>query len=388
VSGAPDRDHDSAAEALWYSESGAARAARGLLSPLSALFSAAASARSALYRHRILPSSKAPAPVVSVGGLSVGGSGKTPLVLWLAGRLREEGRRPCIVTRGYGRNSPTDMAFLLTASDAAGPDAVERAGDEAVLLALRSACPVAVGADRLQACELAAASLAGTPAAPDVFLLDDGFQHRRLARDLDIVLVSGLESSQKSLPAGPLREGVAALSRAGVVVVMGQGGPTTVATEFDGVPASRGAAVMLETLRFTGGAGPVVVHASTRARWLVAAVTDDDGDSPTALAGRSVVAVAAIARPQRFLADLQRSGARVVASVLRRDHHRYDDADRRAIDAAAAHADLVVTTEKDLVKLAGLGLAAPLRALRIEVCVDSDEEQGRLLERVRAAFDR
>ena len=380
----PSRRAALSAEALWFSRSAAAAAARGALAPLSALFAAGVCLRGALYDHGLLGRFHAPAPVLSVGGLSVGGSGKTPFVIWFARRLRGLGHRPCIVTRGYGGDGRTTTPFLLDAVLARDPRAVDRAGDEAVLLALRSGGPVAVGADRLRACELAASRLAGTADAPDVFLLDDGFQHRRLARDLDVVLVSGREASQRLLPAGPLREGVSALSRSDVVVLMGQGDlPLAVGSAGAGsdppaapVPVGKGRRPAALALR-----------ASTRVSALVSAVTDANGDDPSVLAGRAVVAVAAIARPERFLADLERTGARVVASVLRRDHHRYDEADRRAIDAAAANADWIVTTEKDLVKLTHGTLAAPLRALRIEVQVDAADE-GRLLERARAAFDR
>ena len=372
-------------EALWYSESASAVAARRALAPLSSLFAAGVSLRRSLYDAGILRSRHAPAPVISVGGLSVGGSGKTPFVLWLAQRLRDEGRRPCIVTRGYGGNGAGTVPFLLDTNLAADPRAVERAGDEAVLLALRSGAVVAVGADRLRACELAASQLAGTPDAPDLFLLDDGFQHRRLARDLDVVLVSGFEASQRLLPAGPLREGVSALSRADAVVVMGQG-EAPFASRRDEAP--RGPVAPSLPGWKGSSAAPLGLRASTRVCAVVSSVTQTEGEDPSSLAGRSVVAVAAIARPERFLADLERTGSRIVASVLRRDHHRFDEADRRAIDAAAAHADLVVTTEKDLVKLAHGALAAPLRALRVEVLVDSAAEEGRLLERARAGFDR
>lgn len=352
-------------EDVWYGASPLARALRAGLSPLSALFGAGAAARAQLYDRGLLVAARAAAPVVSVGGLSVGGSGKTPFVLWLAAQLRARGLRPCIVTRGYG-GAGARTAFVLDARSAAAPDAVRRAGDEAVLLALRSRTPVAVGRDRAGACELAARQLAARGQAPDVFLLDDGFQHRRLARDLDIVLVGGDEASQRLLPAGPLRESVAALSRADVVVQMGKGGG--------------------EILTI-GGALHLCLRASTRPAAVVRAVTDESGEAPSVLRGRRVVAVAAIARPQRFLADLERCGAEVVARLLYRDHHVFDDEDRRRIASAAASADLVVTTEKDLVKLATAAGDARLRALRIETQVDQERA---LLERIAAlaAFDR
>jgi len=308
-------------EEVWYGHSRAAQLARAALGPASLLYAGTIAVRRALYDRGILGAGRAPAPVVSVGGLSVGGSGKTPFVLWLALRLARAGQRPCIVTRGYGGSA---AAPLLLQPDVEA--AVERAGDEAVLLSRRSRCTVAVGADRLRACELAMRELAAAP--PTIFVLDDGFQHRALARDLDIVLLGEGDESAALLPAGPLREGPAALSRA-----------------------------------------DFILRPRSRPALLVRSVADSAGEDAALLAGRRVVAVAAIARPERFLADLERLGANVAARVLRRDHHRFDAADRREIESAARGAELIVTTEKDLVRLGpqGTELDPRLRALRIDI---------------------
>ncbi|MFN2375357.1 MAG: tetraacyldisaccharide 4'-kinase [Candidatus Binatia bacterium] len=342
-------------EGLWYSGSAAARFARAALAPAAAAYGAVVSLRGFLYDRGLLQVSRAPAPVVSVGALRVGGAGKTPFVLWLATRLVARGLRPCIVTRGYGGRGDGAAPRLVTRDLAADPQVVNQAGDEACLLALRSGLPVAVGRDRLAACRLALRDAGSI----DLFLLDDGFQHRRLARDLDVVLVSGSESREALLPAGPLREGPGALRRAGIVVRTGAGGLPSAA----------------------------VLGARTKPEMLVSSVGDEHGEDPSRLAGRRVVAVAAIARPGRFLADLEACGADVVASVLRRDHHLFDADDRREIDEAAAQADLVVTTEKDLVKLAGSRPHPRWRALRIAVEVDDEERLLGLVDAC-AAFDR
>jgi tetraacyldisaccharide 4'-kinase len=360
------RDGDPA-ESLWYSPSARAAAARLALSPLSLLFGAGVRVRSGLYDAGLVATRSAPAPVVSVGSLRVGGAGKTPFVLWVARTLAQRGRRPCLVTRGYGSKADHDRPWVVDASAAAAAGAAARAGDEAVMLALRSGLPVAIGADRAAACATATGVLAATGAAPDVFVLDDGFQHRRLARDLDIVLVSGREADERLLPAGPLREPASALARAGVVVVM---------HEATGMPARATPA----------GVAPsaLVVGASAVATGLVADVADEVARPVDELRGRRVVAVAAIARPERFLGELRRAGAEVVATILRRDHHGYDAADRREIEAASAAADLVVTTEKDLVKLARPAsgtreaMRAPLAALRIDVAFASEADEERL----------
>ncbi len=345
-------------ESLWYGVAAWSRVARAALAPLAAAFGAASALRGALYDRGVAAVRRAPRPVVSVGSLRVGGAGKTPFVLWLVARLQQEGYRPCIVLRGYGGEAGASP-ILLDAESATDPRAVERAGDEAVLLALRSGVPVVAGADRQAACVFAIARLAGTARDPDLFVLDDGFQHRALARDVDIVLVAGSEASERLLPAGPLREAAGALARADAVVL--------VAGEPD--PAFLGARPH----------GALAVCARTRARALVRSVGEADGQREDAgrdvrtLAGRRVVAVAAIARPGRFLRELERLGAVVVARVLRRDHHRYDAADVAEIEAAAAAADFVVTTEKDLVKLQAMRLGAAPLALRIELEVDDGD---------------
>lgn len=343
-------------EEVWYGRSAGAAAARAALAPLSLLYGAALRLRGAAWDLGLQEPRSAPAPVISVGGLRVGGAGKTPFVLWLAAALKKRGLRPCVVTRGYGGRGEGGPPRLLTAA-MVDETVVADVGDEAALLALRSGCPVAVGSDRAAACALAWSELAAAGDPPSVFLLDDGFQHRALARAVDVVMVDGREAGEWLLPAGPLREGAGALARAGVVVVLGPGGA---------LPSQR--------------AGQLVVRAEARPECLVAAVGDDAGEDLARLSGLRVVAVAAVARPERFLADLEGLGARVVARVLRRDHHRYDDADRREIEAASARADLVVTTEKDLVKLAGgAGPAPRRRALRLRLRVDDEDA---LLDRV------
>jgi tetraacyldisaccharide 4'-kinase len=349
------------AEKLWYSPSASAAAARAALAPLSLVFGAGVRIRSELFERGFATVEQAPAPVVSVGSLRVGGAGKTPFVLWLARELGRRGRRPCIVTRGYGGTASAGP-WLLDRAGASLPDAAARAGDEAVLLALRSGTPVAIGSDRARACACAAAELAATPRAPDVFVLDDGFQHRRLARALDIVLVSGGEADERLLPAGPLREPVSALARADAVVTMNG--------SMD--EALRRARDCRSHGRSKG------VESFARAIGIVGSVADTEAADAEILAGRRVLAVAAIARPERFLETLREKGADVAGTVLRRDHHRYSDEDRRQIDAASGGVDFVVTTEKDMVRLAGASFRAPLVALRIEIGF-ADEASGREL---------
>jgi tetraacyldisaccharide 4'-kinase len=225
-------------------------------------------------------------------------------------------------------------------------------GDEAVLLARRFAGPVVVGEDRT-----AAARVACEECGADVVVLDDGFQHRRLGRDLDVVLLGTDPRAQRLLPAGPLREGPGALARAGAVVVMDDPGLWIEAVVPRGVP---------------------VLRAVTRATALV----EPAGEAwrtlgLETLVGQSVAAVAGIARPARFLAQLERLGARVGEVRMLDDHHAYDAGDLAWI-AAAARRGPVLTTEKDLVKLVEMPAPPPVLALRVTVDVTPPEPLVRL----------
>lgn len=361
-----DVNRDRLARGVWQGRGTVARVTRGALAPASWMFTAAASARNAMYRLGMLYAHQVATPVISVGNLRVGGSGKTPLVIWLTERLQREGLRVAVVSRGYGRrtNTPT----VVTAEG--GPDDVSLAvspcgngfehvhvradgtlecrtphaepADEAVLVAMRTGAPVLVAPDRVLACRSAERLF-----APDLILLDDGFQHLRLARDLDVVLVSGEDLTARALPAGPLRECASALERADFVV------------RTDGE-----------------GDGPLL------ARRPGDLITVDGGRLARAsiLAGKRVVAVAGVAAPEGFEGMLDDLGARRIASLRYEDHHRYDAADRGRIETAAAGADLIVTTEKDMVKLRALFGSNPrLVALRL---VAELIGAGPLLERI------
>jgi tetraacyldisaccharide 4'-kinase len=339
---------------VWAGRTAWARVAGAALVPASWPYAAVTALRNRLYDAGRLDVRRVAARVVSVGNLSVGGSGKTPLTLWLAEQLAARGRRVAVVARGYRRRRPGIVVVgragrpLVSASDG---------GDEAVLLARRFAGPVVVGEDRV-----AAAHVACEECGADLVVLDDGFQHRRLARDLDLVLLGGDPRGQRLLPAGPLREGPGALGRAGGVVVMDDAGAWTDAIVPRDVP---------------------VVRAATRATALVEAL--DDGwrlHGLERLAGQVVAAVAGIARPERFLAQLAHLGARVREARLLDDHHVYGPQDMAWIEAAGRRG-MVVTTEKDLVKLAEMRERPPVLALRVTV----DVAPAELLVRLAAGED-
>lgn len=328
---------------------------RTLLAPLSWGYRMGVAGRRVAYRIGLFRTHDAPVPVVSVGNLTVGGTGKTPATLWLAGRLRADGRRPAIVTRGYGGTlAGRTVVVGRTGKPLLGVDEI---GDEAALLATRFEGPVVCGADRVAAVALAVEEGA------DLVVLDDGFQHWRLGRDVEIVLVDGRAGfgNGSLLPAGPLREPVAALRRADAVVVTKTApvGP------------------LAETLRrrapdiplFSAELAPVSLS-----QW-------EDGELRTRslgdLVGRRVVTVSAIAEPRSFYELLGQLEAQAVEVLEYPDHHRFTQSDWHRINKAAHAADLVVCTEKDLVKLCRFPFArGRLAALRVDFCLgEADEER-------------
>jgi tetraacyldisaccharide 4'-kinase len=284
---------------IWYDRA----APPWWMLPLSLVYGAAAGSRRYLYAKRLRKSTRMSTPVVVVGNLSVGGTGKTPLVCWLVARLTELGFRPGVVTRGYGGSSGN--LRLIERSD--DPDVV---GDESILLARRTGVPVAIGRDRPAASQLL------VNAGCDVVVSDDGLQHYALARDCEIAVIDGDRRFGNGwlLPAGPLRESPARLAAADAIVV--NGGRALL----DGAFSMRLEAK--SALSVIGGA----------------AMALDE------FAGRSVHAVAAIGNPERFFNMLRAHGIEVVGHPLP-DHARLQAADISFSDQRP-----VLMTEKDAVK--------------------------------------
>ena len=313
---------------------------KSVLWPAARIFEAIARARVALYMRGGLRRRRLGAPVISVGNLSAGGTGKTPFVIWLFQQLCGRGMRPAVLTRGYRRDDRRQTLLLMDREEPA-----EGAGDEVQLMLRHGVAPIGVDADRFRA------GLA-LKARADVFLLDDGFQHLALERDVDIVLVdcSRLPWEDDLLPAGRLREPPSALARAAAIVL------TRVQkwTPLD--------AIRRQIRRWNRDAAIYV--ARTR---LIDPVPKE-----------TVLAFAAVGNPKAFVADLCLAGARVVATRGFPDHHRYSAADLLALErqAEAAGAETLLTTEKDDVNLpaavrARLGL--PLRVIRMELDVEDGD---------------
>ena len=298
-------------------------------------------ARRARRLHR--NAARLPRPVVSIGNLHWGGGGKTPLTMAVAAHLRDAGRAVAILSRGYLRRSRG--ALVVSAGD--GPLlSVDEAGDEPYLMASALAgVAVVVAERRLDAGRLALAAL---PRAPEILLLDDGFSHLALARDLDLLVFPAAEpwGRGRLAPRGFLREPLAAVARADAAVVTG------------GEPGE-GDELARELGRF-GFTGPGFASSTVA----LAPVWLDGAPVP---AGTRVYALAAIAHPESFFAAAERSGLLIAGREGFRDHWRYSDLDLRDLDRAAraAGAEAILTTAKDRPKLSGR-TALPLAVLPIE----------------------
>lgn len=305
-----------------------------LLLPFVLFYRFAVGAKNAAHATGWAPARRLQWPVISVGNLSVGGAGKTPFTIYLARLLTAAGFSVDVLSRGYGR-SGTGIARVDPEGSAA------EFGDEPILIAREAQVPVFVGADRYAAGRLAEKLLADD-SGPHVHLLDDGFQHRRLARDIDIVLIHGSDLDAHMLPAGRLREPLSALRRAHVVVVREEDRPID------------------DTVRRFMSPRAHLWHMRRTLR-IVSEVARG-------------VAFCAIAHPSDFVDSLRAIGIDIVAWFSWRDHHRYTRRDIRELMATAdrTSADAFITTAKDAVKLKGplldqLQTAAPLIVARLAV---------------------
>ena len=318
------------------------------MNPLSFLYGQIAQARAGLFASGRLRTHRLPAPVVSVGNLTFGGTGKTPFVEFVARRLRFDGFHPAVLSRGYGRRSHG----VVVVSRGDGPlVTAEGGGDEPVALAHRlPGVPIVVG-ERRAAAAAEAASLGA-----DLFVLDDGYQHLALARDANLLLLDARDpfGGGKLPPAGRLREPLSAIGRADAVVF------TRIERGFPTVEAARTVALLAPEIP--------VFHAAIRPDGL-----RDEAGSPLEVrevARRRCVAACGVAQPARFAAALSALDLPAEETFVFADHHRYTDRDltriRRAADRTGAA--MLVTTEKDAVKLAGR-ITLPLVTVRLEVDV-------------------
>ncbi len=295
---------------IWYGDSIGARIARRVLVPAGWLYCGAATVRNRLYDTGLLPSVVPALPSLAVGNLTVGGTGKTPVAAWAARRLLERGARPAVVLRGYGSDEPLVHERL-------NPDAL-----------------VITDADRVRAVQQARARGA------DCAILDDAYQHRRIRRQENWLLVAAERSPSpgRCLPAGPLREPISGMARATLIVVTRKSA------------TREAAAAEAERLMAATGAALAVVHLAPNA---LVHVRDGTSESMHRLRGAKALVVAAVGTPEAFFAQLRNAGAVVEESPFR-DHHAFDARDVVELVRRGRAHDMVVCTLKDAVKLAPL----------------------------------
>jgi tetraacyldisaccharide 4'-kinase len=322
-------------ESAWYS-----RRAPLLLRPLAVVYGLAMALRAALYRRGVFASGHPGIPVIVVGNLTVGGTGKTPLVLWLAQQLGAQGWRVGIISRGHGGGNARRRAAARLVQQ--GDDSAE-VGDEPLLLSRESGVPVAIGVRRLEAARLL------VTAGCQVVIADDGLQHLALGRDVEIAVVDGARrfGNGALLPAGPLRESAARLGKVDAVVVQGEStGPLPVA-------AMRPFHMRLQPEQF------ISLSAGT-------------ATPPQDWRGRRVHAVAGLGNPRRFFEALRGLGMNPIEHEFP-DHHRF-----RAADLAFGDQLPIVMTAKDAVKCAAFATDR-MWCLRVTVQFERDDA-ARLLQ--------
>jgi tetraacyldisaccharide 4'-kinase len=362
---------------------------------LSLPYGGAVRFRNYLYDRGLLETKKLPCPVVSVGNLTVGGTGKTPMVILLANLLQKKGYRPAVLSRGYaGKNRQKSNVITDGQNILLGPD---DAGDEPFLIAAStSGVPVLTGRDRYSAGKHALDRLGA-----DVLVLDDAFQHRQVFRDMNILLLDAERPFENGciLPRGPLREPRSSLKRADLIVLTraDEKIPSTfnldLDREFPEIPvfqarhrpteiiplSSIPSTVILSQSKDDSNNASVFYPQEKPAQTLRQAQSDKkDVLPPDVLRGKRVCAFAGIAQPESFRKTVESLGAEVVVFKIYPDHHHYIPADMEDIlKVSQEHrAEIILTTEKDGVKLAGLSDAVPdIYMLRIEMEILSESKK-------------
>jgi len=316
--------------------------------PASLIYGTGIIIRNILYNNSILKRYSVDTPVISIGNISVGGTGKTPLVEFIAGKLSGHGCRTVIVSRGYKRKGKG----VTTVHDGRGfLVSPELAGDEPYLLAKRlSDTPVIVGKDRYQAC-LYAQNLF----KPDVLILDDAFQHRRLKRNIDIVVIDSTNpwGNRSLLPGGPLREPLSSLKRADLVVL-------------SRINESENTERILKKIESITSA-PVVLSGYKPESWVQ---LNNSVYNLETLKDKPVLAFTATGNPDSFKKTLKDTSVHLKEFISFKDHHWFTkkDIDKITAKAKAQNAEALVTTEKDMVRLYEMKkISLPVYSLRIQV---------------------
>lgn len=341
------------------------RAVTIALAPLSLAYGAAVKIRSALYRKGIFKTHRVSVPVISVGNITTGGTGKTPLVEWIARRLADDGYRVCVLTRGYRRSNPAQRVVVSDGEKILVQ--VEHSGDEALMLArsLVGKAAVVCYADRVAGANWAIENLKA-----DAIILDDGFQHVRLARDLDIVTVDATNpwGNGRLLPSGILREPISSLSRAGGIVI-------TRANDHEH---------LIEQISRVTSA-PIYTSSTVIKRITALDSLEEEINRETIL-NQTVAAFSGLGNPTVFFKQLRDETFDVRYAEAFRDHHQYSQSDiaRVTQQAKDAGARALITTAKDAVKLRSLRFSLPCYVAEIEVQIS---EADSLLAFIKTAIE-
>jgi tetraacyldisaccharide 4'-kinase len=335
------------------------RAAIVMLTPLSGLYGLAMKTRRALYRRELFAVHKAGAPVISVGNITTGGTGKTPLVEWIARALARRQKRVCILTRGYGRQHPGSRVLVSNGSEIFS-DARE-AGDEPLLLAekLKGEAAVICDADRVAAARWATENLGA-----ELFILDDGFQHLRLARDYNIVVIDATNpwGNRRLLPSGHLRESPDQLARADcIVITRADDVAQAEALKAEIHQLSKGRPVFLSRMRING---------LRKLREL------KDGPASEDLRSVPVAAFCGVGNPDSFFAQLRRDDYRLCHTRVFPDHHYYtqEEINKLVSQSSERGAHALLTTAKDEVKLRSLRCEMPCYVVDVAIEIEGDSK--------------
>ncbi|HEV2904514.1 MAG TPA: tetraacyldisaccharide 4'-kinase [Pyrinomonadaceae bacterium] len=337
------------------------------LAPLSLVYGAAVKIRSALYRNGILKIQSVSVPVISVGNITTGGTGKTPLVEWIAGQLAARGHRVCVLTRGYRRANPSERVVVSDGEQIVAD--THQSGDEAMMLArsLVGKASVVCDADRVAGANWAIENL-----NPDALILDDGFQHVRIGRDLDIVTIDATNpwGDGRLLPAGVLRERVNSLGRADCIIVT----------------RTRGAVDTGVQERIRQATDAPTFRSTTVVRRIRELDSLENAIDKETLRKQPIAAFCGIGNPNAFFQQLRDEGFELRLTEAFRDHHKYcqTEIDRLSREAADAGAQALITTAKDAVKLTSMRFGLPCYVVEIEMQL---EEADRLLALVDQAIE-
>ena len=343
------------------------------LAPLGGLYGAAMKVRRVLYQNGRFRVHRLGVPVISVGNLTTGGTGKTPLVEWIANELAQKGRRVFILTIGFGRRGSGTRVVVSNGSEILFD--ADRAGDEPLLLAesLQGRAAVICDADRLSAAHWAVENFKS-----DVFVLDDGFQHLSVARNLNLLTIDATNpwGNRKLFPAGILRERPAELARADCIVI----------TRADNPDQTKELQREINKL----SSGCPVFRSRMTLRGLREVARRESPAATNEIRASSVAAFCAIGNPDSFFSQVRRGGYDVCYAQAFCDHHTYTqaDIDRVVRDSITAGAQLLLTTAKDEVKLRSLDFALPCYAVDIAIEIENKERMIALIDEAVARASR